>query len=133
MDRRDFLKTLSGAALVPLVPAAAEAATWVLLGQRNVLPVADHDRIHVGAGAGTFRRIRLKVRGNALFLYDLDVRFSNGGHQDVAVRFLIPQGGQTRAINLDGASDRNIKWVDLDYGKPFNGQGHTWIELWGKH
>jgi len=131
MDRRDFLKTLSGAALVPLVPAAAEAATWVLLGQRNVLPVADHDRIHVGAGAGTFRRIRLKVRGNALFLYDLDVRFSNGGHQDVAVRFLIPQGGQTRAIDLVGG-ERNIRYVDFNYGKPINWLGPTWIELWGK-
>lgn len=132
MQRRDFLMALAAAPALSVLPTAAEAAGWVKLGTRNVLPLADHDRILVGAGAGDFSHIRLKVFGNAVFIYDLDVRFSNGGHQDVPVRFLIPQGGQTRAINLDGASDRNIKWVDLNYGKPFNGQGHTWIELWGK-
>ncbi|MFZ1775040.1 MAG: hypothetical protein WAT78_13905 [Rhizobiaceae bacterium] len=132
MFRRDFLTAMAGLAALPLLPSAAQAASWVKLGERNVNPVADHDRIHVGAGAGDFSHIRIKVRGNDLFLYDLDVRFSNGGHQDVPVRFMIPQGGQTRAVNLEGSADRNIKWVDFNYGKPVNWRGATWIELWGK-
>lgn len=132
MQRREFLMALGAASALPLLPTSAEAASWFMLGARTVKPLFDHDRIHVGAGAGDFSHIRLKVFGNALFLYDLDVRFSNGGHQDVPVRFLIPQGGQTRAVNLDGANDRNIKWVDFNYGKPINWQGRTWVELWGK-
>jgi hypothetical protein len=131
MHRRDFLTALGGAALLPFVPATAEAATWVLLGTKRVNPIYDHDRYSVGSGAGLFRSIRFKVRGNNLYFYDLDVRFSNGGHQDVPVRVWIPQGGHTRTIDLDGGK-RNIRYVDVEYGKSINGLGHTYVELWGK-
>lgn len=94
-------------------------------------PIYDHDRYQVGSGAGLFRAIRFKVRGNNLYFYDLDVRFSNGGHQDVPVRLWIPQGGHTRTIDLNGGQ-RNIRYVDVEYGKGINGLGHTYVELWGK-
>ncbi len=131
MDRRLFLTGLTGLAIAPFAPVAAEAANWVHLGTRRVRAIADHDRITVGSGAGTFDAIRLKVRGNDLLLYDLDIRFGNGGHQNVHTRLFIPQGGQTRIIDLDG-TDRNIRSVAFTYGKPINWRGSTYVELWGR-
>jgi hypothetical protein len=126
-NRREFI--LASAAVAAL-PQAASAQAWVKLGERHVQPVADHDRIHVGVASGPFRAVKLLVRGNDLFIADFDVRFANGGHQDLAVRFMIPQGGETRVIDLKGGA-RNIAYVDFNYGKPVNGRGATIVELWG--
>ena len=131
MDRRSFMLSLSAAGAAMLLPQAAEAATWVKLGTRKVNGLIDHDRISVGASWGTFDKIRLYVRGNNLWLYDLDIRFSNGSRQDVGVRAFIPQGGYTRAIDLIG-DKRFIRHVTFFYGKPKNGQGPTFVELYGR-
>ena len=131
MDRRGFMLGLAGAAAALALPEAAEAAVWVPLGTRRVNGLLDVDRIHVGAGLGTFRRIRIKVRGNALLLYDLRVRYGNGSEDKIPVRVLIPQGGYTRAIDLSG-NDRFIRYVQFTYGKLPNGAGPTFVELYGR-
>lgn len=135
MERRNFLTAMLGlavpAAIVPLVPEAEAATSWRYLGTRRASVIADHDRIWVGPGSGTFRKIRLTVSGNALWIYDLDVRFHNGGHQDVGVRLRIPQGGATRAIDLQGA-DRHIRYVDFNYGHMPNFRGKAFVSLWGQ-
>ncbi len=130
MNRRLFLTAIAAATALPLIAQPAHAATWQFLGLREVNGLADFDSIRVGAATGPFTHIRLKVRGNALWLYDLDVRFSNGAKQDVPVRLRIPQGGETRQIDLRGAS-RNIRRVNFTYGKLPNGRGATYVELWG--
>jgi len=131
MDRRTLLLGMGLTAIGGLVAAPAEAATWYLLGKRQVNGLVDHDRINVGAGAGTFDKIRLHVTGNDLMIYDLDVRYGNGAHDDLPVRLLIPQGGYTRAIDLR-FNNRFIRYVDFNYGKFANGRGATWVELYGQ-
>jgi hypothetical protein len=118
---------LGGAAVIT---GEAQAASWVLLGRRQVNGGVDVDQINVGRGAGVFSRIRLKVTGNDLMIYDLDVRYGNGANDDIPVRLLIPQGGQTRAIDLR-ANNRFIRHVRFTYGKFANGRGATHVELWG--
>jgi hypothetical protein len=108
----------------------ANAATWVLLGARNVDWLVDHDVIHVGA-AGRFDKILLKVKGNGLFLYDLKVVYGNGGVDDIPVRVHIPQGGSTRVIDLRGG-DRRIDSIAMTYQKPVDGGGPTTVEVWGQ-
>ena len=130
MNRRFFLTAAAAATALPLLVQTADATTWQLLGVRKVNGLADFDSIHVGAGKGTFTHLKMKVRGNALWVYDLDVRFSNGARQDVPVRLHIPQGGTTRNIDLRG-NHRNIRRVNFTYGKLPNGRGATYVELWG--
>lgn len=132
MDRRAFLTTLAGAGAAAMLPAAAEAApSWLKLGTTRVNGLADVDRIHVGAGWGKFRRVRLGVRGNNLFMYRFVVEFGNGQRQELRVRAFIPQGGYTRAIDLNGGK-RFIKHVTFFYGKIPNGQGPTRVDLFGR-
>jgi hypothetical protein len=132
MLRRTFLGGLVVAAAAPaLVATEAQAATWQFLGSRRVNGALDFDRIPVGIGQGTFDRIRLKVVGNDLMIYDLEVRYGNGVVDDVPVRLLIPEGGQTRAIDLRG-TDRRIRAVRFAYGKFANGNGPTYVELYGR-
>ncbi len=47
-------------------------------------------------------------------MYDLDVFFNNGGHQDVSVRERINPGRCTRAIDLNGG-DRDIARIAMVY------------------
>ena len=131
MDRRSLLLGIGVAALGGLAAAPAEAATWYLLGKRRVNGLSDHDRINVGAGAGTFDKLRLHVTGNDLMIYYLQVRYGNGARDDIPVRLLIPQGGYTRAIDLR-LNNRFIRYVDFNYGKFANGRGATWVELYGQ-
>lgn len=132
MLRRTFLGGLLLAAATPaLVTTQAQAATWVYLGSRRVNGLLDFDRIHVGASRGLFDKIRLKVVGNHLMIYDLDVRYANGANDDIPVRTLIPQGGMTRVIDLR-ANNRFIRNVRFTYGKFPNGNGPTYVELYGR-
>ncbi len=131
MDRRSFITGFALAATGGLIATQAQAATWYSLGTRRVNGLVDVDQINVGAGAGVFDAIRLKVTGNDLMIYDLDVRYGNGARDDIPVRLLIPQGGMTRVIDLR-LNNRFIRYVRFTYGKFANGQGPTYVELQGR-
>ena len=131
MDRRSFITGFALAATGGLIATQAQAATWYSLGTRRVNGLVDVDQINVGAGAGVFDAIRLKVTGNDLMIYDLDVRYGNGARDDIPVRLLIPQGGMTRVIDLR-LNNRFIRYVRFTYGKFANGQGTTYVELQGR-
>ena len=132
MLRRTFLGGLVFTAATPaLITSQAQAADWDFLGSKRVQGFVDHDRIQVGVGKGWFDRIRLKVVGNDLLIYDLKVKYGNGVVDDFSVRLLIPEGGQTRAINLTG-NERRIRYADIWYGKFPDGDGPTYVELYGR-
>lgn len=131
MDRRIFLLGMAATPLALALPETAEAAQWVKLGTRRVNGAVDVDRIQVGQGAGMFRSLRVRVRGNALRLFDLSVRYGNGQEDHIPVRALIPQGGQTRVLDLAGGN-RFIRYVQFTYGRIPNGQGPTFVDLFGR-
>ena len=131
MDRRSFVTGLALAATGGLFSTESQAATWYSLGRRKVNGLVDFDQITVGRAAGVFDKIRLKVTGNDLMIYDLKVRYGNGADDDIPVRLLIPQGGQTRIIDLR-YHDRFIRHVRFSYGKFPNGRGSTYVELFGR-
>jgi hypothetical protein len=131
MLRRTFLGGLVLAASSPALVTEAQAATWYSLGEKRVNGLVDFDQFNVGRSKGVFNAIRLKVRGNDLMVYDVNVRYGNGVDDDIPVRFLIPQGGQTRIIDLR-AGNRFIRHVRIFYGKEFNLRGPTYVELLGR-
>lgn len=131
MDRRQFVVGTLVSVVASAAVDEANAATWVKLGERQVDGALDFDTITVGRSLGTFDHIMLKVRGNDLMILDLDVRYGNGANDDIPVRLLIPQGGQTRRIDLR-ANNRFIRNVRFTYAKFANGRGATFVELWGE-
>jgi hypothetical protein len=131
MDRRHFVLGSMTAAGAAMLASETQAATWVSLGRRRVNGLVDFDQISVGRSAGIFNAIRLKVTGNDLLVYDVVVRYGNGADDNIPVRLLIPQGGQTRIIDLR-ANNRFIRHVRFGYGKFFNLRGPTYVELLGR-
>jgi len=94
----------------------AQGGRMVHLGDAHVDGAVDHDTIRVGRSDGTFRAIQLRVSGGAIRFDRVIVRYGNGSQEELAIRDLIPAGGQTRIIDLPG-DRRIIRSVDLWYGK----------------
>lgn len=86
---------------------------WELLGQRSVSDGVDHDTI-VTAGQGTFRSLKIRVKGHAVQFRDMKIHFSNGDVQDVELRHVIPAGGESRVIDVEGR-DRSLRSVEFWY------------------
>jgi hypothetical protein len=105
------------------VANAAPAAAWELLGTRVVSDRMERDTIFV-PGHARYRQIKLCVYRNPVRIYDLDVNFRNGGHQDVAVRSRINAGSCTRNIDLNGHR-RDIKNIKLRYEETSWGRRHS--------
>ena len=123
------------AALAIAVTSTVALATpaWDYLGSRKVNWLVDRDTIPVGIVQGTFGKLLLTVRGNGLFVYDLKVTYGNGSVQDVPVRFHFAQGTTSRVIALPGVTNRIIRNVQMVYSKPFNGNGPTYVDVFGRH
>lgn len=124
--RRGLLWAGLGLSFVP----HALAARWELLGVREVSDQVDHDTIAVTAIRGDYKAVKLIVRGSAVRFLRVVVHFANGGDQELAIRDLIPAGGETRAIDLRG-HDRVIRTVDFWYEAKSLGARRAMISLHG--
>ena len=131
MERRAFLTALAGLASTAAFAPAAEAAAWVHLGRKNVSLFLDHDKLHVGAGRGLFRKLRFKVTGNHMEIYNMRVVYTDGQSDDIPTRWFIPQGGASRVIDLAG-NRRFIKDIHFTYSHPLNFKGDAHVTVWGR-
>ena len=129
LKRRTLITGLFAAAAIALAPAEAYAGSWINLASRTVNLIYDHDTIRVGASAGLYTRIRIKVTGNTVFMNDLKVTFANGTHYDVPIRFLFLPNSYSRNIDLPGVA-RFIRKVDMTYNK-LPGGGMAVVTLQG--
>jgi hypothetical protein len=98
-------------------------SAWELIGTRRVDFRAERDTVFA-AGYQRYGQIKVCAYRQPVRLYDLDVYFHNGGHQDVPVRAVLNPGQCTRAIDLYGHR-RNIQAVSFIYrslaSHPFGG------------
>lgn len=117
-------------ALLMLWSVTAFAAQWRLLGVKKVQLTGELDEIRVGAGKGTFNRIKLTVKDAPVEFYDVKVRFGNGKTFDVPMRSVIEAGGETRRIDFPGQA-RVIDKVILVYKAKGGGKRAT-ISVWGE-
>jgi hypothetical protein len=107
------LLTVAALLAAPGADAAGKRG-WVLLGERTVTDRVDHDVIAVTAARGEFRKIKLSVERRAVEFHRVVVHYGNGDDQVVELRRVIPAGGESRAIDLEGR-DRVIRSVELRY------------------
>ena len=124
------LKACILGAVVALAATAGPAFAWDLIGTRDVRDRTERDTIGV-EGPRQFERIRLCVYRQPVHFIDLDVRFANGGHQDVSVRQRINPGECTRAIDLNG-DDRNIASVSMVYEETSFRRRHATVRLFAE-
>ena len=116
MKRTLILALATGAAAIAAtVPAVAQPwhnNNWRTLAYTTVSG-RDTDKIRV-PGSARYHQLRLCVFSAPLTMRDFDVRYRNGGHQDVAVRQTIRPGTCTRNIDLAG-NRRDVTDVRLKY------------------
>lgn len=112
MKSRTMIFSAIAAATIA-APAAAQRG-WILVGEREVSDRVDRDVISV-EGRRRFSQVRICVGRNRIRFYDIDVRFRNGGNQDVPVRAVIRAGGCTRNVVLRGRGGRDISSVAFTY------------------
>jgi hypothetical protein len=100
-----------------LAAAPADAQRWNDRGWRTVgfttVDGRDSDTINL-PGVTRQRSIRLCAINQPLGLRDFDVRFANGGRQDINTRAILRPGTCTRAVDLRG-NRRDITSVRLRY------------------
>ena len=122
---------LMAVVLAVAAPAGAQRGGWRFLGEREVSDRVDRDVIAV-RGDRRFNQIRLCVGRNRIRIYDLDVRFRNGGNQDVNVRSVIPAGGCSRNIALQGRGGRDITSIAFTYEAASLGRERSHIRVFGR-
>ena len=103
----------TAATLVALAPAEAQFfRNWRTIAYTQVNG-RDTDTIRL-PGTARYRQLRLCVFNGPIEMRDLDVRYRNGGHQDVNVRQLLRPGSCTRNIDLSGHR-RDVTAIRLKY------------------
>ncbi|MDX1903982.1 MAG: DUF2541 family protein [Thermonemataceae bacterium] len=94
--------------------AQSKNGGWEKIGQKQVDFKVEKDILKVTSAKGNFTKVKLKVRGASVNFYDMKIYFGNGQMQDVSLRSVIPAGGESRVIDLDG-NDRVINRIEFVY------------------
>jgi hypothetical protein len=114
---RTLILAAAGLGATLAAAAPADAQRWNDRGWRTVgfttVDGRDSDTINL-PGVTRQRLIRLCAIDQPLGLRDFDVRFANGGRQDINTRAILRPGTCTRAVDLRG-NRRDITSVRLRY------------------
>ncbi len=112
--------------------AAGRLHGWELLGERSVSDALDHDVIPVTAARGDFKSLKVMVRRHAVQFREMKIHFGDGSVQNVELRSVIPAGGESRVIDVEG-KDRVIRSVELTYDAQTLRGRKALIRLFGKN
>ncbi len=110
--------------------ATSAGKSWVYLGSSHVDGHADHDKIKVGNGEGSFRALRLKVQGTSVKFDHVIVHYENGQEQQLAANFVVHGNSSSPPIDLPG-NYRTIKSVELYYERGNWGGQNPKVSLYG--
>jgi hypothetical protein len=118
-------------AQVRSVPRSGPAGSWRVIGTTEAGFKADHDGILVQGPFNDFRRIKFKVTGAPLNLQRLVVTYDSGVPDPIDVRHSIPEGGESRQIDLKGAGKRRIRRIDFWYDTKGFLKGKAHVTVFG--
>ncbi len=96
-------------------PKAGIAGEWRLIGRTHADHAADHDSIIVKGPFDNFRKIKFKVTDAPLNMQHMVVTYDNGNPDKIDIRQNIPQGRESRAIDLRGIGKRSVRRIDFWY------------------
>jgi len=112
-------------------PRNGPPGSWRLIGTAEAGFQADHDGILVRGPYDDFRRIKFKVTGAPLNLQRLVVTYENGTPERIDVRSSIPEGGESRQIDLQGSGKRRIRRIDFWYDTKGFLKGKAHVTVFG--
>ena len=112
-------------------PRGGAPGAWRLIGTVQANSRADHDVLIVKGPFDDFRRIKFKVTGAPLNLQRLVITYENGVPDEIAVRENIPEGGESRQIDLKGAVKRRIRKIEFWYNTKGFLKGKASVTLFG--
>lgn len=96
-------------------PRPGPTGSWRVLGTTSAKSSGDHDAIYIKGPYDFFRRIKFKVTDSNIEMQYILVRYDDGGAPErVETRENIPQGGESRIIDLKGGK-RKLKSVEFWY------------------
>ncbi len=114
------------------VVAPASAQDWKFIADKTVNYGVDRDVIHLGDFRDDFRQLKLRVTDAPLRFFDMKIHFDNGDVQNVELRAVIPQGGESRVIDLEGGL-RHIQKIEFWYKPGAKGKrGTSRVAVWGR-
>ena len=122
-----FGAATAAATLVLAAPADAQRYSWRTIAYTTVGAGTDRDIINV-RGNNRYREVRLCSFNAPIRMRDFDIRFDNGGRQDVRVRQRIRAGTCTRNIDLEG-NRRDIDAIRLVYERLARGARRPLIRV----
>jgi len=103
---------------------------WRELGTTVVKFTVDKDVIVV-AGNDWFRQLKFHVIDAAIEMLNMTVVYETGAHQEIPLRLVIPKGGESRLIDLNGG-ERRLRRVEFTYKSGAPGfHGHAKLILFG--
>jgi len=123
-----------------LLPATADARPgrhrpvgprWEFLGERTVTDAVDHDVIPVTIARGTFRSLKLEVRDRGVDFHSMKIHFGDGETQEVVLRQVIPAGGESRIIDVEGR-ERVIRSIEFVYDARSLLGKKARVQVWGR-
>ena len=112
-------------------PNPGPPGTWKLIGTTEANFKADHDGIVVAGPFDNFRKVKFKVTDAPLNLYKLVITYENGTPDNIEVRENIPQGGESRVIDLNGVGTRRIRRIDFWYDTKGFLKGKAKVTMFG--
>ena len=111
-------------------PRGGPAGSWRVIGTTEAGFQADHDGILVH-GFNDFRRIKFKATGAPLNLQRLVITYESGRPEPIDVRHNIPEGGESRQIDLPGSGKRRIRRIDFWYDTKGFLKGRAHVTIFG--
>jgi hypothetical protein len=112
-------------------PRGGPAGSWRVIGQTQANLTADQDAIFVKGPNDNFRAIKFKVTGAPLNLQRMLVTYENGQPDKIDVRQSLPEGGESRVIDLAGTGQRHIRRIDFWYDTKGVLQGRASVTVFG--
>ena len=111
-------------------PRPGPVGSWRLIGTTQANFTADYDVIYVQGPYDNFRRLKFKVTDAGLNLIRMVVTYDNGAPDKIEVRQDIPQGGESRAIDLRGGK-RSIRKIEFWYDTKGILRGRADVSVFG--
>lgn len=113
-------------------PKTGAVGKWRYLGTVSAQTVKDHDIIVVAGPYDYFRRLKFKVTDSPIEMAYMLVRYHDGGAPErIETRFNIPQGGESRVIDIRGTK-RKLKSVEFWYRDKGILNGKADVSLFGQ-
>jgi hypothetical protein len=112
-------------------PGAGAVGSWRIIGTTQARFTADHDGIVVQGPYNNFRSVKFKVTEAPIRMVKMVVTYDNGAPDNIETLFDIPQGGESRIIDLRGVGERKIRRIDFWYDTRGITRGRANVTVFG--